>query len=150
MATIGGLNNYTQYTGNGSVAEGWPSSLQWVSFNDMWVANQHIISRSCSQLYDTANNSDQEIQDLYDSIKQVAHQTRVDKRFILAAILQETKGCVRAKTSTSPDGITNPGLLQSFKGNYSCNDNGKVQNPCPKDQILGMVTDGGMATCHSL
>lgn len=58
--------------------------------------------------------------------------------------MQETQGCVRAKTSVSPDGIRNPGLFQSFKGNHTCNDNGKVQNPCPKDQILGMVSDGGM------
>ncbi|KAK4940329.1 hypothetical protein LTR10_019545 [Elasticomyces elasticus] len=142
----GGLNNYTQHDGNGSIAEGWPSVLTWASFNDLWVANQHIISRSCSQLYNTPNNSDQEIQDLYNSIKQVAHDTRVDKRFILAAILQETKGCVRAKTTTSSDGITNPGLLQSFKGNHSCNDNGKVQNPCPQDQILGMISDGVAGT----
>ena len=89
--------------------------------------------------------SDQEIQDLYDSIKVVAHETRVDHRFILAAIMQETKGCVRAKTSVSPDGtVVNPGLLQSFRGTYSCNDqNGKVQTPCPREIIEGMIHDGG-------
>jgi hypothetical protein len=96
-------------------------------------------------LYDVPNNSDQETQDLYNAIKQIAYQTRVDHRFILAAIIQETKGCVRAKTSTSPDGIKNPGLLQSFKGTHSCNDGSKVQNPCPTAQILGMVADGGKA-----
>ncbi len=121
---------------------GWPNQLTWVSFNDLWVSNQHTISRSCDQLYGVPNNSEQETQDLYNSIKQIAHQTRVDHRFILAAILQETKGCVRAKTSVSPDGIKNPGLLQSFKGTHSCND-GKVLNPCPTDQILGMIADGG-------
>jgi hypothetical protein len=88
--------------------------------------------------------SDREIQDLYDAIKQVSQQTRVDHRFILAAAMQETGGCVRAKTSISPDGtVRNPGILQSFRGNHSCNDNGKVQNPCPKEQILGMIQDGG-------
>ncbi|KIX06223.1 uncharacterized protein Z518_04198 [Rhinocladiella mackenziei CBS 650.93] len=142
----GGANNYVQYTGNGSIASGWPSALTWVSFNDMWVANQHTISRSCDILYNEANNSDQETQDLYDAIKQIAHQTRVDHRFILAAVIQETKGCVRAETSVSPDGIRNPGLLQSFKGTYSCNDNGKVQTPCPKDTILGMISDGVAGT----
>lgn len=126
------------------MAAGWPSDLTWVSFNDLWVANQHTISRSCDILYSVPNNSDQETQDLYDAIKQVAHETRVDHRFILAAVIQETKGCVRAKTSVSPDGIKNPGLLQSFRGSHSCSDeNGKVQNPCPKDQILGMISDGG-------
>lgn len=141
--STGGLNHYVQYNGNGSADAGWPSQMTWVSFNDMWVANQHVLSRSCDSFYNVPNNTDEEMQDLYDAIKQVAQQTRVDHRFIFAAILQETKGCVRAKTSTSEDGIKNPGLLQSFKGTHSCNDNGKVQNPCPKDQILGMVADGG-------
>lgn len=140
---IGGSNHYVQYEGNGSVAAGWPAVLTWVSFNDLWVASLHSISRSCDQLYKVPNNSDQETQDLKDAINSVAHESRVDHRFILAAIMQETKGCVRAATSESPDGIRNPGLLQSFKGTFSCNDKGKVQTPCPREQILGMITDGG-------
>ncbi|KIY00042.1 uncharacterized protein Z520_04680 [Fonsecaea multimorphosa CBS 102226] len=147
----GGQNNYIQYTGNGSVASGWPSSLSWISFNDMWVANQKTMSRSCNHLYNQPNNSDQEIQDIYDAIKQISQETRVDHRFILAAVMQETGGCVRAKTTVSPDGtVRNPGILQSFRGNHTCNDNGKVQNPCPKDQILGMISDGvaGTASGH--
>ncbi|KAK5046797.1 hypothetical protein LTR84_007151 [Exophiala bonariae] len=146
----GGSNHYVQYEGNGSVAAGWPAVLTWVSFNDLWVASLHSISRSCDQLYKVPNNSDQETQDLKDAINSVAHESRVDHRFILAAVMQETKGCVRAATSVSPDGIRNPGLLQSFKGTFSCNDNGKVQTPCPRDQILGMITDGvgGTADGH--
>ncbi|KIW73225.1 hypothetical protein PV04_01359 [Phialophora macrospora] len=145
----GGRNNYTQYTGDGSSNAGWPSALSWISFNDMWVANQNIISRSCNRLYDAPNMSDQEIQDLYNAIKQVSQQTRVDHRFILAAAMQETGGCVRAKTSVSPDGtVRNPGILQSFRGNHTCNDNGKVQNPCPKEQILGMIQDGVAGTAN--
>ena len=133
------------YEGNGSVASGWPSELTWVSFNNLWVTSRPTITRSCDILYKQPNMSDQEIQDLYDSIKVVARETRVDHRFILAAIMQETKGCVRAKTSVSPDGtVVNPGLLQSFRGTHSCNDkNGKVQNPCPRETIEGMVRDGG-------
>ncbi|OCT53794.1 putative exo-beta- -glucanase protein [Cladophialophora carrionii] len=143
----GGRNNYIQYTGDGSSKAGWPSDLSWISFNDMWVANQNIISRSCNRLYDVPNMTFLEIQDLYDSIKLVSQQTRVDHRFILAAVLQETKGCVRAKTSVSPDGtVRNPGILQSFRGNHTCNDDGKVQNPCPKAQILGMLQDGVAGT----
>ena len=93
-------------------------------------------------LYNVANNNAQETLDLYDAIKQVAHETRVDHRFIFAAIIQETKGCVRAASTTASDGTHNPGLLQSYKGTYSCNQNGTVMNPCPMDQILGMVRDG--------
>jgi hypothetical protein len=140
----GGLNHYTMYEGNGSVASGWPDELTWVSFNNLWVTSQQTILRSCDILYNTTNNSDQEIRDLYDAIKTVAHETRVDHRFILAAVIQETRGCVRAKTSVSPDGIKNPGLLQSFKGTYTCNDEkGKVTTPCPRKTILGMIRDGG-------
>lgn len=124
--------------------------MQWGSFNDLWTANQHIISRSCDTLYNATNNSDQETQDLYNAIKEVSRTTRVDHRFILAVIMQETKGCVRAGTTKSPDGIVNPGLLQSFKGTHSCNQDGKVQSPCPTDQILGMVQDGGMSQCIKL
>jgi len=131
------------YAGNGSRAAGWLAEEHWVSFNEMWITNAHIIARSCNILYNQTNNNAQETQDLYDAIKQVAHETRVDHRFIMAAVMQETKGCVRAESSVSPDGIHNPGLLQDFKGTHSCNDDGKVQNPCPKDQILGMVRDGG-------
>ena len=145
----GGQNNYIEYTGDGSSKAGWPSQLSWISFNDMWVANSQILSRSCNRLYDAPNMSDQEIQDLHDAIKTVSQQTRVDHRFILAAAMQETGGCIRAKTSVSPDGtVRNPGLLQSYNGTHTCNDNGKAQNPCPKDQIIGMLQDGGKDRLH--
>lgn len=144
LRRLGGTNHYVFYSGNGSIAAGWPPVQMWVSFNDLWVASQHIISRSCDQLYQVPNNSEQETQDLYDAIKAVSHESRVDHRFILAAVMQETKGCVRAKTSSSPDGIRNPGLLQTFMGTFSCNDDdGKVKVPCPREQILGMIADGG-------
>lgn len=146
----GGTNAYVMYTGNGSAAAGWPVEQSWVSFNEMWITNKHIIDRSCDLLYKQPNNNDQESLDLYDAIKQVAHETRVDHRFILAVIMQETKGCVRAASSTAADGTHNPGLLQSYKGNSTCNDSGKVQNPCPAAEILGMVRDGiaGTAAGH--
>jgi len=101
------------------------------------------MSRSCDTIYGVPNLSAREIQDVYDSINQVSHQTRVDHRFVLAVIMQETKGCARAKTSVSPDGtVRNPGIMQDFKGPHTCNEDGKVQTPCPKAQILGMIQDG--------
>lgn len=144
--TTGGTNAYKMYTGNGSIAAGWPAQESWVSFNEMWITNQHLITRSCDLLYKQPNNNAQEMSYLYDAIKQVAHETRVDHRFILAVVMQETKGCVRAASSTAADGTHNPGLLQSFKGTHTCNNDGKVQNPCPQDQILGMIRDGGKLT----
>jgi hypothetical protein len=113
----------------------------------MWTINQHIISRSCSAIYNTPNLSPSETQSLYNAIQSVAHTTRVDHRFILAIIMQETKGCVRASTSVSPDGtVRNPGLMQDHEGTHTCNNEGKVQTPCPEEQILGMVTDGVAGT----
>jgi hypothetical protein len=114
----------------------------------MWTINQHIISRSCNAIYNTPNLSPPEIQSLYYAIQTVAHTSRVDHRFILAVIMQETKGCVRASTSVSPDGtVRNPGIMQDHDGTHTCNNNsGKVQTPCPDEQILGMITDGVAGT----
>lgn len=143
----GGLNNYTLYLGTGSVASGWPSHLQWISFNDMWTINQHIISRSCNEIYNTPNLSPSETTSLYTAIQSAAHTTRVDHRFILAIIMQETKGCVRASTSISPNGeVRNPGIMQDHDGSHTCNENSKVSTPCPDAEILGMITDGVAGT----
>lgn len=145
--TNNACSNYTLYLGNGASFAGWPSRLQWLSFNDMWTINQHLISRSCNAIYKTPNLSPLETQSLYKAIQSVANSTRVDHRFILAVVMQETKGCVRATTSVSPDGtVRNPGLMQDHEGTHSCNNNGKVQTPCPYDQILGMITDGVAGT----
>ena len=50
-------------------------------------------------------------------------------------------GCVRVKTSVSPNaGIRNPGLLQCFNGEHTCNDAGRgiqLLTPCPEKQING-------------
>ena len=85
----GGLNNYTLYLGSGATSAGWPSRLQWLSFNDMWTINQHIIARSCNAIYNTTNLSPSETQNLYNAIQSVAHTTRVDHRFILAVIMRK-------------------------------------------------------------
>lgn len=113
----------------------------------VWTANSHVISRSCDILYNTPNLSPDETQSLYNAIQSVAHTTRVDHRFIFAIIMQETKGCVRASTSVSPDGtVRNPGIMQDHEGTHSCNNKDKVLTPCPDDQILGMITDGVSGT----
>jgi hypothetical protein len=67
--------------------------------------------------------------------------------------MQESGGCVRAPTTNY--GVRNPGLLQTHNGAGTCNDGGKVQNPCPKATILQMIRDGiagtqdgdGIAAC---
>lgn len=90
------------------------------------------------------NDSGEEIGAVYDAIQKVAQETFVDHRFILATIMQESGGCVRVHTTNY--GVRNPGLMQDHNGEATCNDNGKVQNPCPRNTILEMVREGTAGT----
>lgn len=84
------------------------------------------------------------MQDLKDAINQVAHESRVDHRFILALVLQESHGCVRAESQLHTDGSTNSGMLQALSGAYTCNEKGHVKGPgrCTKEWIVGQIRDG--------
>jgi LysM repeat protein len=134
---------YTVFGGNGQVSDGWPSIDNWLSsFDDMFEANKDVMSSSCEQ-WGVPSTSEQEMSDMSDSIQSVAKSTGVDARFILAIVMQESNGCVRAPTTNY--GVVNPGLMQSHDGTGSCN-NGAVQNPCPADQITQMIKDGTAGT----
>ncbi|CRG89961.1 hypothetical protein PISL3812_07001 [Talaromyces islandicus] len=134
---------YTVFGGNGEVSDGWPSIENWLSsFDEMFEANKEVMSSSCEQ-WGVPNTSEQEMSDMSDSIQSVAKSTGVDARFILAIVMQESNGCVRAPTTNY--GVVNPGLMQSHDGTGSCN-NGNVQNPCPADQITQMIKDGTAGT----
>ncbi|OKL59545.1 hypothetical protein UA08_05357 [Talaromyces atroroseus] len=134
---------YTVFGGNGDVSDGWPSLSDWVSsFDEMFEANKETMSSSCAQ-WAVANNSDDEINDLSNSIQSVASSTGVDARFILAIVMQESQGCVRVPTTNY--GVVNPGLMQSHDGAGSCN-NGDVQDPCPASEITQMINDGTAGT----
>ncbi|RAH45372.1 muramidase [Aspergillus brunneoviolaceus CBS 621.78] len=151
-----GKDSYTMYTGDGSTSAGWPAKSDWVSFENMqanppnslpakspWSANKATIGKSCAQ-FGVADNSATETQELYDAIQEVATSSKVDHRFILAVVMQESKGCVRAPTSTYS--VSNPGLMQSYKGTGTCNNGGSVKNPCPKTEIVQMIKDGAIGT----
>ena len=106
---------------------------------------------SCSQ-FGQAQDSGPEVGAIYNAIESVAQQTRVDHRFILAVVMQESGGCVRAPTTNY--GVRNPGLMQDHNGGATCNENG-VKNPCPDSVITQMIQDGtggtpdgdGLAQC---
>ena len=110
--------------------------------------------RSC-KLYHQEPNSENETTHVYNAIQSVAKRTLVDHRFILAVIMQESGGCVRAPTSNY--GVLNPGVMQDHNGTATCNDGDEngVQNPCPADIIERMIQDGtggtdwgdGLAQC---
>jgi hypothetical protein len=107
-----------------------------------FTANQVILADSCTQ-WNVPNNTPEENSDISSAIQSVAGSTGIDPRFILAIVMQESNGCVRAPTTNY--GVVNPGLMQSHDGSGSCN-NGGVQNPCPSSEIVQMIKDGTSGT----
>jgi len=97
------------------------------------------MGKSCAQ-FGTKDNSPAEIQDIRTSIEAEAKTSGVDPRFILAIVMQETKGCTRVPTTSN--GVTNPGLMQSHNGS-TCE---KDEVPCPKSKIALMIKDGTSGT----
>jgi hypothetical protein len=92
------------------------------------------------------DDDESELGAIYDAIQQVAKETKVDHRFILAIIMQESGGCVRVPTSNF--GVRNPGLMQDHNGAATCNSDitRKVQNPRPSKVILEMFREGTAGT----
>ncbi|EME85861.1 uncharacterized protein MYCFIDRAFT_150910 [Pseudocercospora fijiensis CIRAD86] len=124
---------YTPYKGDGSEASGWPSQSSWMPFQQLWFINQQaIISRTC-------DNTETETGWLLGAIHQVSISTSVDPRFILAVIIEESRGCVRVQSTSLA--VQNPGLMQSYEGKGSCSDP-VVQRPCPYAEIAQMLSDG--------
>jgi hypothetical protein len=97
------------------------------------------LSSSCGQ-FGQANNSPQEINDIRVAIEVQEAETGVDKRFILATILQDSSGCVRAPTT--PGEVPNPGLMQTYHGPGAFHE----VNPCPSSMIHQMVKEGTAGT----
>lgn len=132
--------SYTFYQGDGSTARGWPAQSAWGSFDQQWNSNFPLMQKSCGWNGWGADNSADEINNIKNAINQVAGESGVDKRFILAVMMQESKGCVRVPTTDN--GVRNPGLMQSHNGSGSC----AGKNPCPASQITQMIRDGASGT----
>ncbi|CEJ82059.1 hypothetical protein VHEMI02150 [[Torrubiella] hemipterigena] len=133
-------DSYTPYQGDGSTAAGWPSQSSWGTYDQLWNTNSAVMTNTCGWNGWGADNSATEIAGINTAIQQVAGETGVDARFILAIVMQESKGCVRAPTTDN--GVRNPGLMQSHNGSGSC----AGVNPCPQSQILQMIRDGTAGT----
>ncbi|ATY62721.1 Lysozyme-like domain [Cordyceps militaris] len=131
---------FKTFVGKGDASAGWPEQSAWASFESMWKADlENVIGKSCAG-FQQVNNSPAESADIKSAIESVAQSSGVDARFILAILMQESNGCVRAPTTNY--GVTNPGLMQSHNGANSCFN----VNPCPKDKIRGMIEDGVLGT----
>ena len=111
-----------------------------------WRVNSGLIQTGCTWYLGTAagvpDNSASETADISHAIQAIANQTQVDNRFILAILMQESRGCVRITTTTSTH--PNPGLMQSHAGTWTCVDRGI--EPCPWDNVYGMIRDGVAGT----
>ena len=131
-----GADTYTYYSGDVS---NFPTSDGWVSFKDMWNSNLNTLQTSCGYLNEGADNTPEQIQDIYDAIQDRAQASLVDHRFIFAIILQESNGCPRVGSTTSSSGVTNPGLMQSHNGDA-------FNKWHVRDSIFAMVQDGTQGT----
>ena len=132
------------YTGNGTVAAGWPSQDQWIDFDTMFTGNIPIMKQSCGNNGWGSNDSDDEIADIKTAIKKISADSGVDPRFILAIVMQESNGCVRVVTTSWS--VQNPGLMQDHAGSGTCNSGGVIQDPCPYTEIEQMIKDGTEGT----
>ncbi|CAO1598755.1 hypothetical protein XANCAGTX0491_002515 [Xanthoria calcicola] len=140
-----GIDEYHLYTGDGSIAAGWPHKADWMSFTEMFATNIPLILHSCT-LYHVAPNTLPETLALHTAILTIAAATTTDPRFILAIILQESNGCVRVPTSFSPNTVRNPGLMQSHNGPATCNEDASPLYPCPAATIEEMIREGTAGT----
>ncbi|KAK1053582.1 hypothetical protein LTR74_016263 [Friedmanniomyces endolithicus] len=139
------IDVYKTYTGDGSIADGWPAQSQWTDFESMFTANTANMKASCAQ-WSVPDDTDAEVADMKTAIQAIASTTGVDARVILAIIMQESTGCVRVITTEYS--VFNPGLMQSHNGTGTCNPStaNLVQTPCPASEIHQMIQDGTAGT----
>ncbi|VUC24327.1 unnamed protein product [Clonostachys rosea] len=134
-------DKYVFYTGDGGhFTSGWPNMDFWGTWDQMWTANAALMRQSCGWNGWGAENSETEIGYIKNALVQVSGEAGIDKRFLLAVMMQESKGCVRVKTTYN--GVTNPGLMQSHNGAGTC----AGVNPCSQAQVLQMIRDGSTGT----
>ncbi|KAK3376607.1 hypothetical protein B0T24DRAFT_700329 [Lasiosphaeria ovina] len=135
-------DTYTFFKGDGSAAQGWPTEDEWINFNDMFTRNNAAMGKGCPG--GVTENTAAENEDIRVSIIAVASAAAVDPRFVLAAVMQESNGCVRVQGTPSGEaGVFNPGIMQSFRGTGTCNvGNSNQLSPCPPETITQMIVDG--------
>lgn len=121
---------YTHYTGDGSVAAGWPDQKEWIDYDTMWTQNK-------AAFIDKQNNTPEDNDNLQAAIEGVSTKYDVDKRLILAVVIQESNGNVRVKTTQFAQG-SNPGLMQTHNGLGSC----AGLTICPDEMIVTMIEEG--------
>jgi LysM repeat protein len=106
-------------------ASAFPGAALWQSYNKYYP-------RQVAQM-NSAGNTPQQTQWVLDAVQQVSSESNIDKRVILAMIMQESHGQVTVGTTNN--GVLNTGIMQAH--------NGAVYDPAnPRGSILQMVRDG--------
>ena len=121
------------YTGPSS---SFPPSSKWVQFEDMWQINEPTITQKQAS---GQTNTPQQVQFIKQAILQVAKESGVDERVILGVMMQESNGDVHAGSTSSADGVGNPGLMQSHQGV-------SFKEQDQQGSILQMIRDGVTGT----
>ncbi|KAG6008253.1 hypothetical protein E4U21_004715 [Claviceps maximensis] len=141
-----GQDKYVMYYGKGGAPDGWPPSHSWVSFENMFRNYRAKMMMSCSGEYPhQTDNTESEINAIYDGIQRASGASGVDHRFVLAILMQESYGCVRSPSTNY--GIRRAGMMQSYDGDFSCNE-GIVQYPCPEHFIWKMIDEAVAGSRH--
>ncbi|CAN9103188.1 unnamed protein product [Alternaria alternata] len=138
------------------MSAGWPKQTEWMSFDDAWyvlikettyhrltVVGMPIKTSSKVPASTTAGATTTTTRKQRPSRKAIESESEVSgvpKEFILAIMMQESKGCVRAPTSESD--AHNPGLMQGA-GTTTCHPVGQSSiSPCPANDIRAMIHEG--------
>ncbi|KAL7774355.1 hypothetical protein CFE70_005267 [Pyrenophora teres f. teres 0-1] len=136
---------YKVYRGDGSLLAGWPTQTSWLPFDAAWAAALPQIRTSCQNNGWGPDNTMEETWSVRNAILTSAAQSSIPAAFILAIVMQESRGCVRAPT-TKFGGQFNPGLMQTA-GRASCHPlYAKPLMPCPDTIIVDMIAEGTMGT----
>jgi LysM repeat protein len=114
-------------------ASAFPPVEKWIEFSALWDQNAPTMKQS--NLW--PGNTEEQNQIIHEAIIQVASESSIDQRLILAVIMQESQGHVHIPTTDN--GVRNPGLMQSHNGvEYSDSD--------PRGSIFQMIRDGTEGT----
>lgn len=111
-------------------ASNFPDPANWQRWSLMWARNSGVMH---------INDSPQEVAYIDQAINTVARESGIERRVILAMIMQESQGNVRVNATYSADGVRNAGLMQSHNG-VSFDPNN------PQGSTLQMVRDGVQGT----
>ncbi|KAF2754414.1 hypothetical protein EJ05DRAFT_140893 [Pseudovirgaria hyperparasitica] len=104
-----------------------PAKTQWVSFDAMWEINKPVMMM--------AGTNEEEAGFMKNAITEVSQKTQIDKRLILAEIMQESTGNVHVHCMTEGSG-SHCGLMQAGDGSQ------KYDPADPNGSIKAMIKDG--------